>query len=250
MPTDWLDVHASAIQGVSSVVLLAVTVVLVVVTFTYAKAAQRQAEQAEKQVAAIEQERLDRQRPIVYPLGQLPLTEDNHVDWAKLEGCDLRLENVGAGVALILCGVLFAPEPDTPPRILPDRFTVWREPPLLPGASRPIKLAIGKTIMNGDAKISEYPLFAPKKPTYHELTMGGRYNVLARLTLTYQDIFKRKHAAVFDYIDLYAWQCVVFLADIPSDLEDVDNVARGVMMRSAMPRFVSVPGGDQLGAEL
>lgn len=78
--------------------------------------------------------------------------------------------------------------------------------------------------------------------------MGGKYNVLARLTLTYQDIFRRKHAATFDYIDLYGWQCVALLSDIAKDLEDVNSQvaeARYAAVRNAanvLVPSVSEPG--------
>jgi hypothetical protein len=48
---NWLDAHAEAIQGPGTIVLVVITGVLVWVTWTYATAAKRQAEQAEKQVA-------------------------------------------------------------------------------------------------------------------------------------------------------------------------------------------------------
>lgn len=80
--------------------------------------------------------------------------------------------------------------------------------------------------MTGDATIGGYPLYAPAKPTREEQMLGGHYNIVARLTLTYQDIFERKHAAVFDYIDLYGWRCIALLVDIPRDLDALDDEAR------------------------
>lgn len=69
--------------------------------------------------------------------------------------------------------------------------------------------------------------------------LGGQYNVLARLTLTYQDIYLRKHAAVFDYIDLYAWQCVALLTDTETDLETIDSEVRRKMIQSVTPQLRS-----------
>ncbi|MCL4508490.1 MAG: hypothetical protein M1296_03060 [Chloroflexi bacterium] len=76
------------------------------------------------------------------------------------------------------------------------------------------------------------PRPAPEQPTPQERMLGGYYNSIARLTLTYQDIFMRKHAGVFDYIDHYGWQCVALLADIPKDLEDLNNAARALLKRA------------------
>jgi hypothetical protein len=53
---------------------------------------------------------------------------------------------------------------------------------------------------------------------------------VARLTLTYQDVFRRTHAAVYDYIDLYGWQCTALLPGIAKDLEDVEDEARRAMV--------------------
>jgi len=53
--------------------------------------------------------------------------------------------------------------------------------------------------------------------------LEGLYNTLARLTLTYEDIFRHKQAALFDYIDLYGWQCIALIPDIPTSLEDLDR---------------------------
>ena len=79
--------------------------------------------------------------------------------------------------------------------------------------------------MNGDAMIGPHKLFAPRRSTRGESIRGGHYNTLARLTLTYEDIFSHKHAAVFDYIDLYKWQCVALISDISTSLEDLDQKA-------------------------
>jgi hypothetical protein len=121
--------------------------------------------------------------------------------------------------------VLFPPEGQSTPGQLPPRYTLWREPSLRPGMSRRVKLETGATVMNGDAMIGGYQLFAPRKPSLGEMH-GGRYNVLARLTLTYQDIYARRHAAIFDYVDLYGWQCIGVPTEVSQDLESVDREAR------------------------
>jgi hypothetical protein len=182
---NWLDANAGAIQGLGTIVLVVVTGILVWVTWTYAKAAKQQAEQAAKQVTEMQQQRFDQQRPVLHPSGDPPLTQDRNVDWWNTQtGCPILLRNVGSGVALIVCGVLFPPQPESPPKTLPPRYTVWRESPLLPAAERSLKLEVGKTKMNGDATIDGHSLFAPRKPTQQEMMIEGRYNVLARLTRT------------------------------------------------------------------
>jgi len=220
---DLLDAHAGAIQAVSTVVLVVITGFLFWVTRAYARSAQRQAEEAKNQVDETQRQRFDQHRPVVHPTGNLPQTAQYRVDWGQAE-YDLQLQNVGTGVALIVCGVMFPPEGVFPTNLLSPRYTVWRESALLPGEPvRTVKLALGKTLMEGDTTIGEHRLFAPKLPTQEELMIGGKYSAVARLTLTYQDIFMRKHAAVFDYIDIYGWQCVVLIPDVPRDLEDISQ---------------------------
>lgn len=160
------------------------------------------------------------------------------MDWSKLKS--IELQNVGTGVALAICAVLFGPEPETRPTTLPIHYMIWREPPLLPGSpGRRVEMERGRTVLKGDATIGGHRLFAPRTPSRQERMRYDRYNVVARLTLTYQDIFRRKHAAVYDYIDLWGWQCTALLSGIAKDLEDVADEARMERMPIATERLES-----------
>jgi hypothetical protein len=224
-----LDTHAGVIQAVSAVVLVVFTGFLVWVTRTYADAADRQAQQATRQVEETQQQRFDQYRPVVHPAGDLATNQPLQVDWYQ-QGYDLQLQNVGAGVALIVCGVMFPPEGVFPVNQLSPRYTLWREAAFLSGQpARSVKLELGRTMTDGDATIGGHRLFAPRRPTDEERRLCGLYNVIARLTLTYQDIFMRKHAATIDYIDLYGWQCVALSSDVAKDLEDLDQDAHRKM---------------------
>lgn len=217
-----LNANAGAIQSFSSIVLTIATAFLVIITFIYTKAAKRQAHQAERQVAETREQRFDEFLPVLHPFGNIPIDVDG-VDWNKPE-MNIQLRNVGRGVALIVCGVLFPPKPETPSKDVIRRYTIWRETPFLPEAhSRIVTLKQGKTIMGGDITIGKYTLFAQKKPSRQEMMVASKYNIVARLTLTYQDIFRRKHAAVFDYIESYGWQCIGLLSNIAKDFEDIDE---------------------------
>jgi hypothetical protein len=234
---------AGAIQAASTIVLVIVTVYLFRVTRTYADSAERQAQQAKRHVEESQQQRFDQHRPVVVPVGDLALNQDDLLDWFA-QGYDVHLQNVGGGAALVVCAVMFPPEGTFPRDPLAQRYTLWREPALLPEElPQRFKLERGRTKMDGDARIGDHRLYAPKRPTRDERTLGGQYNFLARLTLTYGDIFMRKHAAVYDYIDLYGWQCVALLADVATDLEDIDQAADKRMHDSAkQARNVSAAG--------
>ena len=44
------------------------------------------------------------------------------------------------------------------------------------------------------------------------------------LIITYLDIFRRKHASIFDYVQhTHGWQLVEFLEDIKQDLSDLEG---------------------------
>ena len=46
---------------------------------------------------------------------------------------------------------------------------------------------------------------------------------LARLIITYHDIFKRKHASIFDYVQNVGWQLIAFEENIGEDLYDLQG---------------------------
>ena len=214
IPVDWFDIHAAAVQAGSSVVIAVLTIALVWVTHRYAD--------------VVKQQRFDLSRPVIHPSGAPPLTESGDIDWNKSR-CELQLRNIGNGIALIVCGVIFPPEPKDQVGILPARYTLWREPtiPMEPD-DRAYKFQQGVTKIPGEAKIGPHTLFAPsrstpRRPTRAESMLHGRYNTLARLTLTYEDIFRHKHAALFDYIDLYGWQSIGLISDISTSLEELDR---------------------------
>jgi hypothetical protein len=50
-------------------------------------------------------------------------------------------------------------------------------------------------------------------------------HVLARLTLTYRDIFGRTHATMVDYTVMARWENIAFYSDVPQDLEALNAAA-------------------------
>ena len=83
--------------------------------------------------------------------------------------------------------------------------------------------------------IGAYKLNAPPEPTLAEITHGHMPVHAARVTITYQDVFGRKHASTFDYVQRWrgkpavfedlkthgGWELVAFQIDLTSDLNDV-----------------------------
>jgi hypothetical protein len=57
------------------------------------------------------------------------------------------------------------------------------------------------------------------------------------LTLTYRDVYGRKHAAIFDHTVLKMWELVDYLPDITNDLADIEREALRFLPRNGAPRI-------------
>lgn len=207
-PIDWIT--AATIVSALATVAVAVATIATLVFLR-------------RQVRLAVEVQYDQRRPLLYPPGTVTLIDQvGNVDWSEPER-RIPLENVGSGVAVNLCGVLIGPRALSKS----DRYTLWQEAPLttLEGM-RPMQFRRGGagTIPN-DATIGVYTLHAPDKPSQADLMAGAPW-VVARLTITYRDVFGRKHAAIFDYTTAPSWRVVAFLEGIPHDLLDLDNQNR------------------------
>lgn len=214
----WLDAHNGTISA-------AATIVLVFITAWYAWQARETVCEMRRQRAADEENRFLAQRPVVYPVDKLSSDGSTiGLDWLA-NRCHITLANAGPGLATDLCAVLMAP-PDRS-GALPRRYTLWKDRPLPPGeGARQLVMEVGQTMVGTTARIGAYALTPPPAPAHMDLVLGRAPIVEARLTLTYRDVFGRKHAAIFDYTSLQRWENAVFLAGIPSDLADLDLEAR------------------------
>ncbi|HZC79543.1 MAG TPA: hypothetical protein VE258_17435 [Ktedonobacterales bacterium] len=182
--------------------------------------------------------RYDSCRPLLYPSEQPTLarsTTGETVLGLPAAGNRLIIHNAGSGVATNVRGAIYGPppvelaEPGSPP---PDHQYIWLETPLPDKASTPVASAPGGWILPGDTSIvgrgADRPtLFAPLKPTPGSHLYEVAPTVIWRLTLTYQDIFRRKHASVFDFTDQFVWRCVGLFPGIPKDIEELDRARRG-----------------------
>lgn len=221
---DWTAV----VTIVTAVATLVTAGAAVLVIFIYRKQVaigQEQVQVSQKQANLALEALYDSHRPLICPSGTLPITEGN-LDW-NLKEYEVALQNVGSGIALNVCGVMMSPRPTIPPHMLEPRYTLWREPRILSNApEKPYKMRLGVVTISGEAEIGKekkYTLFAPQKPTDLQLRLDMAYNIIARLSLTYQDIFGWKHASIYDYIDLYGWQHVASIPKIAIDLEDLER---------------------------
>jgi hypothetical protein len=65
----------------------------------------------------------------------------------------------------------------------------------------------------------KYAFNAPKQPLSQPAQKDPTR--ICRITITYQDIFQRKHASIYDLIFGPKWQVVAFIDDIKNDLNDL-----------------------------
>lgn len=138
---------------------------------------------------------------------------------------NIVIENVGKGVALDIWGVLmppdYGPRPDLPPQ-----FFMRCRAPIKPGETVTTSFELGGFVFQCDNKIGKHPLCVPKEhaPTKELGSLTDRTpRYQARLTLTYSDVFGRKHASIFDYSTADTWSHVDFLKEIPKRLDEMDQ---------------------------
>jgi hypothetical protein len=78
----------------------------------------------------------------------------------------------------------------------------------------------GEVIEKRNGTSKQYSLCPPSLNQRPD-SIDGKYANVARLTLTYTDVFGRKHASIYDHTDWHRWKFVVHLEDIRNDLEDI-----------------------------
>ncbi len=155
----------------------------------------------------------------------------------------VALKNVGAGIALNVRGIVFESEPEYEVLKTTGQIHSFCYPLPLTASDEPVSRDwTGQApSFTGDSEIGttdRYKLYAPRKPTYEERSRGAVEKV-ARLTLTYSDIFRRKHAAIYDLTAQFEWENVAYLRNLTHDLGDMERAARSrmpVYQAPAVPR--------------
>ena len=112
-----------------------------------------------------------------------------------------------------------------PPALATESITQYASrlgSPLAAGSS-PVKVYLnqGTTQFQENDHVQGYTLSVPPE-------RADRF--LARLSITYQDIFGRKHASLFDLSDRGIWVNVAFLTAIERDLADLDAARERVVV--------------------
>lgn len=140
----------------------------------------------------------------------------------------VAIKNAGAGIALNIWGIVFEGEPELENFKQTGQHHSHRYAlPLEPGRESREDWRGGGLATSGATEIGttkRYKLYAPAKPTTKE-TLQGVAEKIARLTLTYSDIFGRKHAAIYDLTAQMQWELVDYLRNVSDNLGDLEREA-------------------------
>lgn len=183
------------------------------------------------------EERQHQSRPIVVPVGELSHhTPDGSVDWEHLRqivpppppgppgtsvaGTEpitqtIMLQNMGEGVAFNVHCILYGPH-----TVAADQYVSWNNGPIQGKDHLQIVCGHGGMVLEAHDKVDGvHVLYDSSEPNYR----------IARLTITYHDLFDRKHVSIFDYIHHFMpprehrWMHVATKSGIEYDLEELDN---------------------------
>lgn len=178
----------------------------------------------------------DQQRAAIRPfLRPGPAMVDDTPNFHMEQGYPIRLLNVGVGPAFNVSGCLYPPRPQPGQQVdgkgiafyqllaidvfrgnLADRSST--DHPMIP-LSEGIMLP-GERAIDGRGR---FTLFGPPSQfTEGQYVIPTRTPVLARLTLTYQDVEGRKHAAIFDYLERHGWRQITYLHNVPHTLDELN----------------------------
>ncbi|HML24785.1 MAG TPA: hypothetical protein PKD09_24235 [Aggregatilinea sp.] len=167
------------------------------------------------------------QRPLLVPKRDLPVQFLDNIT----SGIPLDIQNVGTGVATNIWGVL-APHStqnlQNPPYLLSVRYPL----PLPHSETTTMNFEQGGITHFDQDQICDKPLFLPANPSSKH-PYAQRF--VARLTLTYRDIFGDKHSSTFDLTQNHVWVQLAICNEISKDLEEVDAGNLGIVTGGASP---------------
>ncbi len=169
-------------------------------------------------------------RPLLVPVAP-DLTEQYDVDvpitfdWNN-DTSFVTIQNVGVGIAINIWIAML------PPALATESITQYASrlgSPLAAG-SGPVKVYLnqGATQFQESDHVQGYTLSVPPERAAGLAERADHF--LARLSITYQDIFGRKHASLFDLSDRGIWVNVAFLTPIERDLGDLDAARQRVVV--------------------
>jgi hypothetical protein len=144
----------------------------------------------------------------------------------SLTASNLRIKNIGPGVATDVCGIVVGPEPSELEPVPPERHSLDIAAPIPAGESLDPITQRNPFLVRGTIQVVPgISLYAPRELTAEEIERGAN-RIEYRLTLTYRDVFGRTHAAVYDYSAAKRWRTVRIERSVPKGLDVLDQEAR------------------------
>lgn len=161
-------------------------------------------------------------RPLVVPVSPDPSeqyeAEESVIvfDWNTT--MFTTIQNVGTGIATNIWIALLPPAPMSESS---SQYARRLGSPIAPGGD-PLKVYLHQdiTLFKENDSINDYSLCVPPDRTAGSTERADRF--IARMSITYQDIFGRKHASIFDFSERGIWVNVAILPNIAHDLGDMD----------------------------
>jgi hypothetical protein len=215
IPAPWDSISAIASSAAALFAGLAVLIAII---------AQRQSQEAQR----------DLLRPTIVTTDKgLALVRNGdgtinfHIDLRTQTAHLVDLENVGQGPATNIYGVIFGP-PEGPFEQSDQRLTLIPPNIITPGQSAPkVEARIGRTLLYGATTVvafrRRYTLFPDPLRPQAETLRFDLPAIVARLTVTYEDVYRRKHASIFDLTAQGEWISVAFLKNIRHDLGELNR---------------------------
>jgi len=207
---------------IATAITAAATVAIAIFAIPTILAYRKQVDIGQAQVKVSQEQLFNQVRPILYPIGDLEKIVDRsagkyHVKWEDQNQEIDGLKNIGVGPAFTIYGVLFGPPVNSQ---LPQvRYVVLNYPALPPGVPGDKKALSPGGFISSDTKIKGYTLYVPDDEDH--------VAILARFTLTYHDVFGRKHASIYDYHSHIGWISRGHFSDITYDIYELDQQIPG-----------------------
>ncbi len=160
---------------------------------------------------------------------------DDRIDWSWNHAVGLKLHNMGSGPAFNLHCVLYGPE-----KICYSQFVSWDNGPIAEKNAIDIDLMHSSELqlLHNDSVDGKHPLYdmsldSPSNPWAYRI---------ACLTLTYHDLFGKKHVSIFHYTLQHRWVHVA-IEEIPGepplDLKELNAQKKQGPKLSAPPIITS-----------
>lgn len=199
----------SRIASAASIAVAGATLLLAAVTYKSVTEARRAAQEQQRALA----------RPILVPA--IP-TEGG--DLVNASSRIVGITNVGTGVALNIHGILMPVS--HPVAGLPRQLSVHYPFPVRAEERKQFQFQEGGTMFDAGDMIAGVPVSVPPElePDQGVVdTLDRRDRVVARLTLTYQDLFSGLHASVFDLTQMHQWVAVAIKPEIQAGIREIDE---------------------------